>query len=265
VLAALSERLKAPDADWKRELLKAISDWPVAGEGEGDSRRDYLIGGEAFDWKLLAERIAAAVSEALPMRSFDDWVAAPDPAGGFEEAEFTRLLGVEKYRSHLNFVYGVLVEKALLAAVEQEITKRRVASGQPPTERARAEAYERLYERPQEALWAEFKSGDAAADRGRHGPRQDQLSLGDVDAFTYWLFKRRLKRSVPARIASDTRKGLNQFERMREAHERMLRERLSGGAIEQGGVTGTGGNARPSTARRTAKAVGRRRGTESDA
>ncbi|HJP28541.1 MAG TPA: hypothetical protein QF694_07000, partial [Dehalococcoidia bacterium] len=45
---------------------------------------------------------------------------------------------------------------------------------------------------------------------------RDEHSLGSEDAFIYWLFKLRMERSDPAKIASDTRKGLAQLERMRQ-------------------------------------------------
>ena len=47
-----------------------------------------------------------------------------------------------------------------------------------------------------------------------------KLTLIESDAFTYWLFKRRFKLSEPARLASDTRKALEQLAGMRVAHRR---------------------------------------------
>jgi len=231
VVDALKKRLHAGGPAWKVAVLNALAAWPLASEVVDGEKLDYLIGGEAFDWRLLAGRLAAAAGDAARETEVRAWLDDPDPSGGFEEAEFTRLLGVDKYRSHLNYLYGVTVERALLAAVEEEITKRRVASGQSATERARDEAYERLYERRREALWADFCGEDKERPRGHSGPSHDLLSLADLDAFTYWLFKRRLKRLDPARVASDTRKGLNQLERMRLAHERRLRARLLDNAV----------------------------------
>ena len=250
VIAALKKRLRQPECDWKTALLEAMAQWPLAGEDAGGQHFDYLTGGEAFDWRLLAIRFARAVGDALPHAAFEAWLNDPDPAGGFAEAEFTRLLGVEKYRSHLNYFYGVTVERALLAAVEAEITKRRVALGVSATERSRDEAFERLYEALYEALWPEFCAEDKERERGKSGPKRDQASLADMDAFTYWLFKRRMKRMDPARLASDTRKGLTQLERMRTAHERRLRARLAEKAVpDVGGAAssreGAGARRRP--------------------
>lgn len=246
VIAALKKRLRNPACDWKAALLEAMAQWPLAGEDAGGQRFDYLTGGEAFDWRLLAIRFARAVGDVLPLPSLEVWLNDPDPAGGFAEAEFTRLLGGEKYRSHLNFFYGVTVERALVAAVEAEITKRRVALGVSATEHSRDEAFERLYEASYEALWSEFCAEDKKLKRGKSGPKRDQASLADMDAFTYWLFKRRMKRMDPARLASDTRKGLTQLERMRVAHDRRLQARLAEKAVPDAGGTGAaGGGAAP--------------------
>ena len=35
------------------------------------------------------------------------------------------------------------------------------------------------------------------------------MSLTDLKEFTYWLFKRRIGKWDPARVASDTRKGMS--------------------------------------------------------
>ena len=39
--------------------------------------------------------------------------------------------------------------------------------------------------------------------------RRKKMSLTDLKEFTYWLFKMRLSKWDPARVASDTRKGIN--------------------------------------------------------
>jgi hypothetical protein len=39
--------------------------------------------------------------------------------------------------------------------------------------------------------------------------------LSDLHEFTYWLFKHRVNNSDPARVASDTRKGLAMLSRLR--------------------------------------------------
>jgi hypothetical protein len=43
------------------------------------------------------------------------------------------------------------------------------------------------------------------------------MALRESKEFTYWLFKYRVKHSEPARMASDTKKGLDQLQKMRAA------------------------------------------------
>jgi hypothetical protein len=135
---------------------------------------------------------------------------------GFEEPEFMRAVGVDKGRAHLSYFYGVTVEQALVVAVEEEVTHRRVAAGRQLSDKSLELAYETLYGNTRDQLWEVFKleSGTKAPRDGwRH---RDEHTLGAEDAFTYWLFKLRMERSDPAKIASDTRKGLAKLERMRQ-------------------------------------------------
>ncbi|HET9476861.1 MAG TPA: hypothetical protein VFP63_05165, partial [Dehalococcoidia bacterium] len=45
-------------------------------------------------------------------------------------------------------------------------------------------------------------------------PEGESFSLSELREFTYWLFKYRMKNHDPARVASDTRKGLAQLQRL---------------------------------------------------
>ena len=73
------------------------------------------------------------------------------------------------------------------------------------------EAYRHLYGDTQSGLLAEF----FATDEGKQDTPPESLSLTQWHEFTYWLFKRRVSKSHPARVASDTRRGL---ERLRELY-----------------------------------------------
>ncbi len=48
----------------------------------------------------------------------------------------------------------------------------------------------------------------------------DRISLSELKEFTYWLFKRRLAAQDPARVASDTRRGLLRLQAMEELKRR---------------------------------------------
>ena len=76
------------------------------------------------------------------------------------------------------------------------------------------DAYIDLYRAPIDELLRVYSD-----DTGWVSPkRETNFQLVDSDAFTYWLFKRRFKLAEPARLASDTRKALEQLERMRLAN-----------------------------------------------
>ena len=45
--------ISRPD-DWRQLVLETIGQWPEASETLNDVHYQYLIGGEAFDWRLLA-------------------------------------------------------------------------------------------------------------------------------------------------------------------------------------------------------------------
>lgn len=218
-LAAIS-RLKSDidsaECDWKLTVLEAIADWPLANEDVGGEQFEYLIGGEAFNWQLLAQRLLGECDSTISDETLWEWLSDPVLFAGFEEPDFMRAVGVDKFRAHLSYFYGVTVEQSLLVAVEEEVTHRRVGNGRPLSDHSLELAYEMLYGDAREQLWEVFKletGVQAARDGWRH---RDEHSLGSEDAFTYWLFKLRMARSDPAKIASDTRKGLGKLERMRQ-------------------------------------------------
>ena len=229
VLDWLENALRQPSTDWRTALLQAIGQWPIASEVVDGERYDYLLAGEAFDWKLLAQRIRIRIPNSIPHDEWGLWISSAVPFGGLEEADFTRILGVEKHRAHLSYFYGVTVEQALLTAVGEEIAKGRVASGRAPNQESRDFAYPRLYGSSQKVLWYDYIASKEAEQPVASSVLDGEASLNEMDDFTYWLFKKRMGRADPARVASDTRKGLTQLERMRQADVRRMRMRRNGG------------------------------------
>ena len=224
LLAALDAQLAVSPGSWKEAVLEVIGQWPVSSEEVDGERFGYMIGGEAFDWRLLARRVLQGLENGPAPEEWQAWLDMPDLFAGFGEPEFMRMLGVDKFRAGLSYFYGVTVEQGLIVASREEVTKRRVASGRAPSDDRCDEAFERLYGDDFKSLWGEYRreSGDEDLDR-------EQRTLGQNDAFIYWLFKRRMDRSDPAKVASDTRKGLAQLERMMRSHERRQRTRRLGG------------------------------------
>lgn len=202
--------------EWKMAVLEAIAAWPTAQEQIGDELYVYLIGGEAFDWQLLAKRMLWECEAEIEQDVWWAWLSEPVLFAGFDESDFMRAVGVDKGRAHLSYFYGVTVEQSLVTAVEEEVTHRRVGAGRPLSDYSLELAYETLYGNTRDQLWEVFKLelGSMPAREGwRH---RDEHTLGSEDAFTYWLFKLRMERSDPAKIASDTRKALAKLERMRQ-------------------------------------------------
>ena len=81
-------------------------------------------------------------------------------------------------------------------------------------------AHELLYGNTRGQLWEVFSLETGLPSIPRSSRRKGAHSLASDDAFTYWLFKLRMERSDPAKIASDTRKGLVKLERMRQNNDR---------------------------------------------
>ena len=223
LLRSLRERIAAAgDQDWRIPLFEVIAAWPLAQETVGDARHVYLIGGEAFDWRALAERLLRECGDIVSENAREALILGPDPPEGLTEEDFRRTLGMDKHRAHLNYVYGVVVENALVLAVDEEIRKRRFSNCFQPNDDHTDAVYRTLYDAPLRDLVEEFLAVEPdAAVRRRRKSVEDfaALSLHGSNAFTYWLFKRRFKIAEPARFASDTRKALDQLERMRLAEE----------------------------------------------
>ena len=186
---------------WFIALLQAIAQWPLPEETVGDRCYRYLVGGEAFDWLLLAERLCEALDGLLPPEEQEALLFFGRPPLDITEEEFRRLIGYAKYRAHLNYLYGVIVEEVLQLVVEDDLRKDQLSrvweKHLPPD----AEAFQHIYGRGQQELLREFR-------QERRLSEADDLSLAEAQEFTYWLFKRRLRWCDPARVASDTRRAL---------------------------------------------------------
>ncbi len=197
---------------WFIALLEAVNLWYSPVEVYKRKRYRYIIGGEAFDWLLLAQRLLDTVNGLVPEAEVKDLLFKSVFPLEVSRAEFRRLMGLLKYRAHLNYFYGVEVEQALELAVENEVRKERHASGWRTMSGIENEAYERIYGCNKEDLFRVFRT-----EKGL--PQNECLNLDELKEFTYWLFHYRLANSEKERFASDTRKGLNLLHRL-EANAR---------------------------------------------
>jgi 8-oxo-dGTP pyrophosphatase MutT (NUDIX family) len=222
-------------APWFEAMMQAIALWERPQESVGERQYQYLIGGEAFDWLLLAERLGEAAATQIPEGELErllfDGVpplqgepsAGSVTATGIDDARLRELIGDTKHRAHLNYVYGVTVEEALQYAAELDIAKEagNVAMHDPREPDAPVDpVYERIYGRPRADLIAEFRDEQRL-------PHGDSASLMELREFMYWLFKYRVRNQEPARVASDTRKALAQLSAMEAAVRRSPRRKAA--------------------------------------
>jgi hypothetical protein len=200
---------------WYIAILKTMARWPQAEEVVNGRRYRYLIGGEAFDWLLLAERLLDEIDEAVERGDRDKLLFHGHAPLEIEDEEFQALIGTPKYQAYLNYLYGVVVEEALQLAIEEEVAKEGHAHVWSAGDREGETVYQRLYGASQADLLAEYleERGMAPTDR---------FEMSDYKDFTYWLFKYRVRRQEGARVASDTRKGLVALSRVELAFRKRL-------------------------------------------
>ena len=189
---------------WYIALLEAIGLWTVAEEVHNQRRYRYLIAGEAFDWLLLAERLCQAVDGLLPDAEKTALLFHGQPPLNLTVDRFKELIGGGKYHQYLNYFYGITVEEALILAVQEEVRKERRTSGYNKEHDVVSEVYRRIYGATKAVVLKRFR-------REQGYPYLKSISLTELKEFTYWLFKYRLKQCDKARIASDTKKALQQL------------------------------------------------------
>jgi hypothetical protein len=191
---------------WHIALLEAIGLWSWPEESHGEYHYCYLIDGEAFDWLLLAQRLCQEVDGLIPEQELIDLLFFGRLPEEFSEDVFRRIIGAAKYHAYLNYFYGVIVEKFVLLAVEEEITKEHQAHIFSRDRGDIGDSYQRIYGASRGVLLRKFRK-----DKGY--PENDTMTLGQLQQFTYWLFKYRIANCDKPRVASDTKKGLDYLRR----------------------------------------------------
>jgi len=194
----LKDEVKA-GKNWYTALLETINMWRSPEEEHNGERYLYLVGGQAFDWLRLAERLCDEINEAIPEDELVNLLFFDRPPIEIGEPEFKLALGPAKYRAYLNYLYGVLIEQALLLATIYEVRKASIMPLSPEEEAARA--HRRIYQ-------AELPDLLNAFQKEMKYPHRKSLTLTELKEFTYWLFRYRVKTSEKPRVASDTKKAL---------------------------------------------------------
>jgi len=200
IVSSLRTRI-SDGIDWYRALLQAASAWPLEDEEVDGERYTYMLDGEALDLMRLCERLALTVDDLVPLDQLAMLLANDRPPFEVSRDEMKDLIGQDRYRAYLTFLYGVLVEEMVVLAVLEELRKRKRVSGRTHYDVDLDDAYTYVYGATRDELLAVFKK-----EKGL--PRKRSLTLTGMKEFTYWLFKLRLRNSDKSRVASDTKRAL---------------------------------------------------------
>ncbi len=228
LLDVLRQKLQSQPTDWQSAFIETVAAWPVANETLYGETYHYFIGGEAFNWKRLAERITIELAEddESPIESSEifNWLATSGVFGGLGEEKFRRIIGVDGWRAHLNYFYGVHIEQCLIAAIQARNHKRRYSAGLPPSDESSDRAYLGLYEDNEQTLWDQFltENSERLSNLIDESPEETRTIALDEE-FTYWLFKRRIEYTLAPQVASETQRGLEMMHQIGKADERRTR------------------------------------------
>jgi len=199
--------------NWYVALLEAVRLWSSPEEDYDGRHYQYLIDNEAFDWLVLTERLCEELDGLIPEKERTNLLFFGIPPVELSKDEFKNLIGASKYQAHLNYFYGILVEKFLLLSATEEIRRKKRTLGLNNDNGVVDEAYQRIYGTTQSALLKQFR-------KERHYPQLRSISLSELNEFTYWLFKYRIKTRDKSRVASDTKKALTKLHEILELKAR---------------------------------------------
>lgn len=191
---------------WYVALLEAIGLWGSAEEVYRGKDYRYLINGEAFDWLLLADRLSSEIEDLIPEEEKINLLFFATPPIEVSPQEFGNLIGSTKYRAYLNYLYGVVVEEALLAVVQEAVFKERSSFTTCQDEFVQHEAYRRVYGADKASMLDQFR-------KEKGYPLGDSITLAEQKEFIYWLFKYRVDHCEKVKVASDTKKALRWLQR----------------------------------------------------
>jgi len=194
----------AKGKNWYVAMLEVIYLWSSPEEDYAGRHYQYLIDNEAFDWLVLTERLCEELDGLIPEKERINLLFFDTPPIELSRGEFKNLIGASKYQAHLNYFYGILVEKFLILTVTEEIRKKKRVLGLNNDNKIMDEAYQRIYGTAQFTLLKQFR-------KERHYPQLRSIGLSELNEFTYWLFKYRIKGHDKSCVASDTKKALTKL------------------------------------------------------
>jgi hypothetical protein len=194
----------AEGKNWYVAMLEAIRLWSAPEEDYDGRHYQYVVDNEAFDWLVLTERLCEELDGLIPEEERANLLFFGIPPIELSKDEFKDIIGDFKYQAHLNYFYGILVEKFLILAVTEEIRKKKRVLGLNDDNGVTDEAYQHIYGATQFALLRQFR-------KERHYPQLGSTRVSELNEFTYWLFKYRIKTRDKSCVASDTKKALTKL------------------------------------------------------
>ncbi len=200
VVSRLRERIETGE-HWHRAMLAAVAEWPLEDELVDDQRFVYLFDGEALDLARVYDRLAMEIADLVAEEELEDLLVHGRSSSGPSREDMRELMGIDRYKAYLTFIYGVLVEELVVLAVLQDLRRKRRASGLTRYDANLDDAYTYVYGETRRALLNRFRK-----ERGL--PQKKSIDLTELQEFRYWLFKLRLRTSDKSRVASDTKRAL---------------------------------------------------------
>ena len=216
------------EESWHVALLQAIGQWSLARENVAGRYWQYVIGGEALDGLVLAQRLCLEIPNIVPPYELQSLLFHGQWPERMSQERLRELIGPYRYTALLNFRYGVVVEEALQLVAEESIRKSRLARCYQDSDAVIEDAHRHLYGDTRTNLLAEFLHDTTVI----WGIDSDALSLTAWQEFTYWLFKRRVKKCHPARVASDTRRGLQRLRELQNSDQTEPIDCFTGGSFD---------------------------------
>ena len=187
---------------WHAALLRAVGQWKAPYERVRERDWHYVIGGEALDWLTLAERLCYEIPMWFLLKNWKRYCFVGNYRMKWGKNSLDRLSVRSVTTAHLNYWYGVVVEEALQLSVENGIRKNHRARCYQDNESLVEETFRHIYGETRVALAAQFiDTADCL-----WGGDAETFTLTGYKEFTYWLFKRRLKKWHPP-VLQATRAG----------------------------------------------------------
>lgn len=187
--------------NWFDAFLHLISLWKLRSELVGTKNYNYLIAGEAFDWLLLAERVCFTLKDFIPKNQYNTLIISGKFPYDLDVNKFRNIIGFNKYRLILNYWYGVIVESFVQLAEEEFVLRGNFSKGLLDDSEIETIVFQNLYGNSKVELFRQYCGS-------QDKKISNKINLFEFKEFNYWLFKLRFNSFEPARVASDTLKGI---------------------------------------------------------